>query len=153
MISAFVAAMEAKDLSAVVDMIDRDVELTVALSFTGEPEPAARFVGDEQVLGYLTGVFTNMATIDFVDERVSVTADGATSFRQANGDFTTADGRPYRNAYVVRLDGHEGRLPRSRSTATRSPTARPSAIRPADARPRPGRHSVPRGPCAVPNRE
>ncbi|ASO20288.1 ketosteroid isomerase-like protein [Actinoalloteichus hoggarensis] len=109
---AFVTALEAKDQAAVVAMLDRNVELTVALSFSGEPEPAGRFAGETEVLGYLTGVFTNMAAIAFVDERVSVTSDGRTSFLQATGDFTTADGRPYRNVYVFRLDWHEGRLVR-----------------------------------------
>jgi ketosteroid isomerase-like protein len=51
-----------------------------------------------------------MGRIRFADQRVSVVADGRTSFVQANGDFTTADGRPYNNVYVFRLDWRDGRV-------------------------------------------
>lgn len=39
-----------------------------------------------------------------------MTADGTTSISEAKGDFVTADGRPYRNVYVFRLDWHHGRV-------------------------------------------
>jgi ketosteroid isomerase-like protein len=45
-----------------------------------------------------------------VDLRVSSTADGRSSFVQFDGDFRTADGRPYRNVYIWRLDWHRGQL-------------------------------------------
>lgn len=107
---AFLAALEHKDLPAVAAMIDGNATLTVSLSFSGAQEPAGRFAGREQVLGYVEGVFTNMAVVDFTDKRVSVTDDGKTSFVQANGRFTTADGRPYHNVYVFRYDWRDGRV-------------------------------------------
>jgi ketosteroid isomerase-like protein len=107
---AFLAALEREDLRTVAAMTDERATLTVALSFSGAQEPAGRFVGREQVLGYVRGVFTNMAVVDFTDERVSVTGDGNTSFVQANGRFTAADGRPYDNVYVFRYDWHDGRI-------------------------------------------
>lgn len=107
---ALLAALEREDLHTVAAMTDQRATLTVALSFSGDQEPAGQFVGKEQVLGYVESVFTNMATIDFVEVRVSVTADGKTSFVQANGEFVGADGRPYRNVYVFRYDWHNGRV-------------------------------------------
>lgn len=109
---ALLDALEREDLPAVAAMTDQRVTLTVPLSFSGAQEPAGRFVGREQVLGYVDSVFTNMATIDFVDVRVSVTAGGKTSFVQANGQFTAADGRPYPNVYVFRYDWSGGRVTR-----------------------------------------
>jgi ketosteroid isomerase-like protein len=107
---AFLAALERKDLRTVAAMTDDRATLTVSLSFSGAQEPAGRFVGKEQVLGYVRSVFTNMAIVDFTDERVTVTGDGRTSFVQANGRFTAADGRPYDNVYVFRYDWQNGRV-------------------------------------------
>jgi ketosteroid isomerase-like protein len=45
-----------------------------------------------------------MSQIKFVDTRVAVTDRGTVSFVEADGDFTTADGRPYRNVYVMRFE-------------------------------------------------
>jgi ketosteroid isomerase-like protein len=107
---ALLAALERKDARTVAALLDRRATLTLPLSFTGSQEPAARFVGKDQVLGYVDGVFTGMATIDFVDVRISVTNDGRTSFVQADGDLVTADGRPYQNVYVFRYDWDNGRI-------------------------------------------
>lgn len=108
----YLAALERKDLPALAAMTDPAVSLTMPLSFTGAPEPEARFTGKDEVLGYFTGVTENMARIRFADVRVSVTTDGGTSFVQAHGDFTVADGRPYRNVYVLRLDWDGERVAR-----------------------------------------
>lgn len=107
---ALVAALERKDLEAVTALIHEQATLTVPLSFSGAPEPAGRFVGKEQVLGYVQGVFTNMAVVDFADVRITVTDNGKTSFVQAKGQFTVADGRPYHNVYVFRYDWQHGRV-------------------------------------------
>lgn len=107
---AFLAALERKDLRTVAAMTGERATLTVSLSFSGAQEPAGRFTGKDEVLGYVRGVFTTMAVVDFTDERVSVTGDGRTSFVQANGRFTAADGRPYHNVYVFRYDWRDGRI-------------------------------------------
>lgn len=107
---AFLDAVCHKDMATVTDMLDDRITVTVSLSFDGSQRPAGRFVGKDAVLGYFRGVFTRMAVIEFTDVRVSVTGDGATSFVQADGDFTAADGRPYRNVYVNRHDWHGDRV-------------------------------------------
>ncbi|MUL41382.1 hypothetical protein FZ103_09360 [Streptomonospora sp. PA3] len=107
---AFLAALEHKDLPQLAEALDEQAGLTIALSFTGAQEPAGHFSGKREVLGYLEGVIRNMDRIRFRDVRISVTADGQTSFVQADGDFTAADGRPYANVYVLCLDWSQGRL-------------------------------------------
>ena len=47
-----------------------------------------------------------MDRIRFTNPRISVAASGETSFVQADGDITTADGRPYQNVYIFRIDWH-----------------------------------------------
>ena len=107
---AFLAAFERKDLNAVSERIDDDATFTIPLSFSGAPGPAGYFAGKEQILGYVNNVVTRFQSIRFTDVRISVTAHGKTSFVQAKGDFTTADGRPYRNVYVYRFDWRDGRM-------------------------------------------
>ncbi|MFF0726188.1 nuclear transport factor 2 family protein [Streptomyces sp. NPDC004134] len=106
----FVRALEHKDLETITELTHREATLTLPLSFTGNREDAARFTGKDQVLGYVQGVFKTMGKIDFTGVRVSTTPDGNTSFVQAAGNFTTADGRPYENDYIFRYDWKNGRL-------------------------------------------
>jgi len=108
----FLQAFERRDLPALSSMLDPGVTLVHPISFSGsqDPDPDGRFVGKEQVLGYFGQAYELMARIDFVDDRVSVVGGGRTSFVQANGNFTTADGRPYRNVYLFRIDWRGGRI-------------------------------------------
>jgi ketosteroid isomerase-like protein len=107
---AFMSAIERKDLAAVAALLDSDSTLTLPMSFSGRQEDAARFTGKTEVLGYIQNAFTIMGRIDFVNVRVSVTADGKTSFVQADGNFTTADGRPYKNVYIHHFEWRDGRM-------------------------------------------
>jgi ketosteroid isomerase-like protein len=104
----FVEAVERKDLPAVSAMLDPGVTLVQPMTFSGNQEPDFAVAGRDQVEAYFREVFTTMGTVAFVDRRVSVVPGGGTSFFQANGDFTTADGRPYRNVYLFRLDWRDG---------------------------------------------
>jgi len=106
----FLHALEQKDMSALADILDADVTLTDPITSTGKQQPDTVFVGKEQVLGYLSSVFQLMSTIEFVNVRVSVVVEAPTSFVQADGDFTTFDGRPYNNVYLLRLDWRDGLL-------------------------------------------
>lgn len=114
---ALLGAFERKDIDAISAMIDRNATLTIPLSFFGAPEPAGHFANKEEILGYVNGVVTNFQSIRFTDLRISVTANGKTSFAQANGDFLTADGRSYRNVYIYRFDWKNGRMVRTEEYA------------------------------------
>lgn len=107
---AFLSAIERKDLAAVSALLDSDSTLTLPLSFSGRQEDAARFTGKTEVLEYVRNAFTIMGRIDFVNVKVSVTADGKASFVQADGNFTTADGRPYNNVYIYHFEWRDGRM-------------------------------------------
>ncbi len=114
---ALLDALERKDFDAVSARIDRNATLTVPLSFSGAPEPAGQFANKEEILGYVNNVFTNFQRIRFADVRISVTANGKTSFVQAKGDFLTVDGRSYRNVYIYRFDWRNGRMVRTEEYA------------------------------------
>ncbi|QBI56510.1 nuclear transport factor 2 family protein [Streptomonospora litoralis] len=107
---AFLAALERKDVAELERSLHPQATLTIALSLTGAPEAAGHFAGKAEVLGYLRGITEGMDRIAFTDVRVSATAAGDTTFVQTTGAFTTADGRPYNNVYVMRLDWREGLL-------------------------------------------
>lgn len=111
-VRAYLAALERKDERALAAQTHPDAALTHMLSFSGDPEPGARFDGGEAVLGYLRGVMAAMGTIRFADTRVSAANSDTTAFVQATGDFTAADGRPYRNVYIMRVDYTDGLVSR-----------------------------------------
>jgi ketosteroid isomerase-like protein len=107
---ALLSALERKDLQAISALTDQRATLTNTLPLSGIREAAVTLEGKEQILGYIQQVFTTMGAIAFSDVLVTVSADGRTSFVQANGDFTTADGRPYRNVYMFRYDWRDSRV-------------------------------------------
>ena len=71
----------------------------------GEPARGRQAFGSR--LGSISGL---MKSAKFIDRRVTVSADGATTFVQTNGDFITADGRPYQNVYVFRFDWRDDKI-------------------------------------------
>jgi ketosteroid isomerase-like protein len=101
--------IEQKDTEALAAALHPLVVLAHPLALSGDRNDAARWQGKDQVLGYFRGAFTMMGRIHFINRRVSVTGGGRTSFVQADGDLTTADGRLYENVYVFRIDWRGGR--------------------------------------------
>ncbi len=106
----FQQAFEQRDLATLSTLLAPAATLVYPFTSYGTDDPETRYTGEEQVLAYFRQVFTVMGRIKFVDEKLSVVAVGQTSFLQANGDFTTVDGRPYRNVYVFRLDWNHGHV-------------------------------------------
>jgi ketosteroid isomerase-like protein len=105
----FLDCIEHKDAEAVAAALHPRVMLAHPLSLSGKRTDAARWQGKDQVVGYFDGAFAMMGRIRFINRRVSVADGGGTSFVQADGDITTADGRPYRNTYIFRIDWRGGR--------------------------------------------
>ncbi len=103
-------ALEQKDLTTVRRLTSDNATLTLPMALSGDRGATARFVGEDQVLGYIGQLFTGMSVIEFNQVRVTTSDDGQTTFVQANGDFVTADGRPYENVYVIRYDWRHGQL-------------------------------------------
>lgn len=101
---AFLEAVEREDLTAVARFQHPDITLTHPLAMSGGQQPDVVFNGREEALGYVRGLFAGMSRIRFVNLRIAVTNGGKVSFAEADGDFVTADGRPYRNVYVIRIE-------------------------------------------------
>jgi ketosteroid isomerase-like protein len=101
--------IEGKDTEALAAALHPQVTMAHPLALSGNRNDAHRWEGEDQVLGYFAGAFAMMGRIRFTNRRVSVVDTGATSFVQADGDITTADGRPYENVYVFRIDWNAGR--------------------------------------------
>jgi ketosteroid isomerase-like protein len=106
----FLDRFEQKDTEAIAATLHPEVAFTHPLSLSGKRTDAARWQGKDAVLGYLGGAFTKMDRVRFINQRLSVAAGGETAFVQADGDLTTADGRPYQNVYVFRIDWRDGRI-------------------------------------------
>lgn len=99
----YLAAIEREDMRYLARRQHPDAVLVHPISFSGRQEPDAVFTGSDQTQQYLRGLFDAMSRIEFVEPDISVTDGGRISFVAARGDFVTADGRAYRNVYLLRL--------------------------------------------------
>jgi ketosteroid isomerase-like protein len=99
----FLNAMEDADVEVLAAMLDQDVTWSTQMSATGGQDVEA-IHGLDACGDRLMEIGGLMRSAKFADRRITVSADGTTSFVQSNGDFVTADGRPYRNVYVFRFD-------------------------------------------------
>jgi ketosteroid isomerase-like protein len=99
----FLNAMEAADIEVMASMLDADVAWSARMSATGGLDVEA-VQGLDAFGARLMEIAGLMQSAKFADRRITVSADGTTSFVQSNGDFVTTDGRPYRNVYVFRFD-------------------------------------------------
>ena len=100
----FLDSLESGDQSAVARMVDADIVWSTPMSTSDEgpgDEPARGREEFGSRLGFIGGL---MRSARFADRRITVSADGATTFVQTRGDFRTTDDRPYRNTYVFRFD-------------------------------------------------
>jgi ketosteroid isomerase-like protein len=106
----FLDRLEQKDTDAIAATLHPEVTFSHPLSLSGKRADAVRWQGKDRVLGYLGGASMMMDRIRFTDQRLSVAAGGGTAFVQADGDLTTADGRPYQNVYIFRIDWRGDRV-------------------------------------------
>jgi ketosteroid isomerase-like protein len=104
----FLDLLESGNRAGLADLLDDQVVWSAPMSGAdGDSAPARGLEAFVSRLGSIGGL---MRSARFTDRRVTVSADEATSFVQARGDFVTADGRPYRNTYVFRFDWHDGKV-------------------------------------------
>ncbi|KAL1954424.1 hypothetical protein VTO42DRAFT_1194 [Malbranchea cinnamomea] len=106
---AYLDAFERKDLDALTNFTTEDAYFRSTLTVDGGPAPLCHVSGRPAVIKYLSDVIDGFGKIKFVDVDISVTGDGKTSFVQATGDFTSADGTPYSNSYIFRFDWKDGK--------------------------------------------
>jgi len=105
----FLDLLEAQDLAGVAELLDDEITWTAAMSVGGgaAEEPARGRAAFWSRLGSISEL---MRSASFTGRRITASADNATTFVQTNGDFVTADGRPYRNVYVFRFDWRAGKI-------------------------------------------
>jgi ketosteroid isomerase-like protein len=107
--NCFLNFLEAGDRAGLAEMLDQQVVWSTPMSSDrSEDEQPAR--GLEAFGARMGSIGALMRSAKFVDRRVTMSADGATTFVQTRGDFVTADGRPYRNVYVFRFDWRDNKI-------------------------------------------
>ena len=109
---ALFAALESGNLETIEGMMTEEVVTTIPYSATGvTTEDAFRvFDGRPAVMAYFAGAIEFIPEVTFVTPVITVSEDGNTAFVETRGDMRLADGRPYANIYVWRLDYSEGRI-------------------------------------------
>jgi ketosteroid isomerase-like protein len=102
---ALIAALEQKDMGAILARLAEDVTFVLPLAPDGDNDPSRvdRFIGRDAVRALLWRDFAAYRRIAFVDGALTPSADGRTIFVEARGQFLTRDGRPYRNVYLIKL--------------------------------------------------
>jgi ketosteroid isomerase-like protein len=105
----FLNLLEAGNRAGLAAMLDDQVVWSAPMSSgrVGDSAPARGREAFGSRLGSISGL---MRSAKFTDRRITASADNTTTFVQANGDFVTADGRPYRNVYVFRFDWRDGKI-------------------------------------------
>jgi len=105
----FLNLLEAGDRAGIAEMLDDQIVWSTPMSSgrAQDSEPARGREAFGSQLGSISGL---MRSAKFIDRRITASADTTTTFVQTNGDFVTADGRPYRNVYVFRFDWRDGKI-------------------------------------------
>jgi ketosteroid isomerase-like protein len=105
----FLNLLEAGDQAGIDRLLDDQIVWTAPMSVGGgaDEEPAH---GRAAFWSRLGAISVLMRSASFTSRRITASADSTTTFVQAQGDFVTADGRPYRNVYVFRFDWRDGRI-------------------------------------------
>jgi ketosteroid isomerase-like protein len=106
----FLDLLEAGDRAGVGRMLHPEVVWSPLMTFSGDAADAERAEGIVAFEARVTSIAALLRSVRFADRRVTTSADGLTTFVQTQGDFRTADGRPYRNVYVFRFDWRDGRI-------------------------------------------
>ena len=102
---ALIAALEHENLDAILARLAEEVDVVLPLAPDGNNDPSHvdRFAGRQAVRAMLWRTFLAYRQITFVDDVITPSSDGRVIFVETRGDFVTLDGRPYRNAYLIKL--------------------------------------------------
>jgi ketosteroid isomerase-like protein len=106
----FLDLLEAGDRAGVGGMLHPEVTWSTPMTASGDPGDAERIEGLAAFAARVRSIGALHRSARFADRRVTVSADGLTTFVQTQGDFRTTDGKPYRNVYVFRFDWRDGRI-------------------------------------------
>ena len=106
----FLDGLETGNRPAVAELLDAEVVWSTPMSASGDADDDEPARGREAVGSRLGEIGAMMRSARFGDRRITVSADGGTTFVQTRGEFRTADDRPYRNVYVFRLDWRDDKI-------------------------------------------
>ena len=109
---AFFGALEQGDFEALAALMSNDIVNTLPYAASGSTAPDAFrvFTGKQQVLAYFESAGQFIPSVSFVETDITLSNDGDTAFVETRGEMVLADGRPYRNLYVWRLDFEDGQI-------------------------------------------
>ncbi|MGE0829948.1 MAG: nuclear transport factor 2 family protein [Hyphomonadaceae bacterium] len=113
---AFMAAVSAKDIDALDRMFTEDTAQDVPFNEAGQIDwPSLRRAdGKPAVMEYWRIAFAKIEKIGFHLESILEVEGGEAAFAELVGDNVMADGKPYRNRYVMRFDVRDGKIWRVR---------------------------------------
>ncbi len=112
LVSAWMAALTAKDRPALAAMVAADAMFEYPFDRSGKTEAGSWrvFRGREAVLsGYVDPALARLERIGWTERDVTVAANGKRVFVEALGDMVL-NGKPYRNRYVLRFDLKGGEI-------------------------------------------
>ncbi|HLI77760.1 MAG TPA: nuclear transport factor 2 family protein [Acidobacteriaceae bacterium] len=105
----FIAALERLDAAPIVDLLADDVVEVLPLAASGGVEPAVVFDGKEAVMNVQNVIVDAFSAVEFVDPRVTGSADGQTVFVEAAGRrVQRRTGLVYENVYLLKFDFRDG---------------------------------------------
>lgn len=106
-------ALRAKDLDTVKTLMTDDVVIEIPFNESGKTDQASYRIyrGMDEVLGFWATAFKAEGESHGMSETdLTVSSDGSRIFFEGRGHLTMADGKDYRNRYVMRFDFVNGKL-------------------------------------------
>ncbi len=106
-------AIGAKDLDTLHSMMDADIVIELPFNESGKTDRASYRIYDgvEACCAFWAAAFQAEGVIHGISE-IELTVDriGSRIFFECRGHLTMANGRDYRNRYVMRMDLRDGRV-------------------------------------------
>ena len=105
----FIAALERLDAAPIADLLADDVVEVLPLAASGGVDPAVVFDGKEAVMNVQSVIVDAFSAVEFVDPRVTGSADGQTVFVEAVGRrVQKRTGLVYENVYLLKFEFRDG---------------------------------------------
>ena len=112
-VEAFFAAKEVHDLDGLAALFADDIVYTFPLPASGAQENWFVYDGKQATLEYQRKTLDAFSQLRMHDRQVTVSEDGGTVFVECRGDYTSVDGRPYKNVYIFKFVLRDGKIIRT----------------------------------------
>lgn len=114
---AYFTALQAKDKAAILALLSEDFLLEAPMNSSGPNGLPTSWAGLQAAGAGYEKAFRVIDALKFEDLVLTPSRDGAVVFAEGRGAMRMADGRPYANVYVFRIDVDGGRISRIREYA------------------------------------